>query len=460
MNKTSEVGRLVGAVADIALLLDDEGLIRDASFRNERLQQDIRGASEWVGRPWTETVAPDSRAKVQALLEVAMSDEAVQVRHLNHLSVAGREIAIQYSTVRMAKGGITAAFGQDLRLFSDLQHKLIDAQEALERDYSALREIQARSRLLFDGAGEALVAVNMATSKIVEFNPASIRMFGTAIRKGRVFADLFRTPSHPKLARFVATLQEAGVASSVTLDLADSGDQISLSGGVLQSEGSLLLLARLSLLQKFDIASVEDLNSRLLAALEQSPDGFVFTDTGGQVLAANAAFLEMVQLQTIDQARGRPLADWLGQGDGGVEADVLIASLRQRGTVRLFSTTLRGQHGMQRQIEISGVIVDGSDQARFGFSIRDLARRLTPPPATGSGARPSSNGHLVELIGRVPLRDLVRDATDVIERLCIEEALKLTGDNRAAAADMLGLSRQSFYVKMRRFGIGNLDDSE
>ena len=146
--------------------------------------------------------------------------------------------------------------------------------------------------------------------------------------------------------------------------------------------------------------------------------------------------------------------------NGGAEADVLIANLRQRGTVRLFSTMLRGQHGMQRQIEISAVIVDGSDQARFGFSIRDLARRLPPPPTNGSGTRPASNGHLVELIGRVPLKELVRDATDVIERLCIDEALKLTGDNRAAAADMLGLSRQSFYVKMRRFGIGNLDDSE
>jgi DNA-binding protein Fis len=29
----------------------------------------------------------------------------------------------------------------------------------------------------------------------------------------------------------------------------------------------------------------------------------------------------------------------------------------------------------------------------------------------------------------------------------------LTGDNRASAAEMLGLSRQSLYVKLRRFGL-------
>jgi DNA-binding NtrC family response regulator len=54
----------------------------------------------------------------------------------------------------------------------------------------------------------------------------------------------------------------------------------------------------------------------------------------------------------------------------------------------------------------------------------------------------------------------VRGTTDVIERLCIEAALKLTGDNRAAAAQMLGLSRQSLYSKLRRFGHAVPDDEE
>jgi DNA-binding NtrC family response regulator len=54
----------------------------------------------------------------------------------------------------------------------------------------------------------------------------------------------------------------------------------------------------------------------------------------------------------------------------------------------------------------------------------------------------------------VPLKDIVRETADVIERLCIEAALKLTGDNRASAAEMLGLSRQSLYVKLHRYGMG------
>ncbi len=78
-------------------------------------------------------------------------------------------------------------------------------------------------------------------------------------------------------------------------------------------------------------------------------------------------------------------------------------------------------------------------------------------PALPPGKQPSrSVEQLTELIGRVSLKDLVRESTEVIERLAIEAALELTNDNRASAAEMLGLSRQSLYVKLRRYGIGDL----
>ena len=56
-------------------------------------------------------------------------------------------------------------------------------------------------------------------------------------------------------------------------------------------------------------------------------------------------------------------------------------------------------------------------------------------------------------MGRLPLKDIVGETSDLIERLCIEAALELTRDNRASAAEMLGLSRQSLYVKLRRYGM-------
>ncbi len=60
---------------------------------------------------------------------------------------------------------------------------------------------------------------------------------------------------------------------------------------------------------------------------------------------------------------------------------------------------------------------------------------------------------LSQLVGRRPIKDIVGETVDTIERLCIEAALELTHNNRASAAEMLGLSRQSLYVKLRRFGM-------
>ena len=72
---------------------------------------------------------------------------------------------------------------------------------------------------------------------------------------------------------------------------------------------------------------------------------------------------------------------------------------------------------------------------------------------------PRSIEQITGRVGRVPLKQLVRESTDVIEALCIEAALKLTQDNRAAAAELLGLSRQSLYTKLRRFDIGDSEDN-
>jgi transcriptional regulator PpsR len=91
----------------------------------------------------------------------------------------------------------------------------------------------------------------------------------------------------------------------------------------------------------------------------------------------------------------------------------------------------------------------------FGFTIRNIGRRLSADSRAGRDV-PRSVEQLTELVGRVSLKDLVREAIDVIERLCIEAALELTGDNRASAAEMLGLSRQSLYVKLHRYGLGDL----
>ena len=102
-------------------------------------------------------------------------------------------------------------------------------------------------------------------------------------------------------------------------------------------------------------------------------------------------------------------------------------------------------------VELSAVQTE-SDDPHLGMVIRPVGRRLRDlQPAAAE--TPRSVEQLTELVGRMSLKDIVRESTDLIERLCIEAALSRTADNRASAALLLGLSRQSLYVKLRRYGM-------
>ena len=134
----------------------------------------------------------------------------------------------------------------------------------------------------------------------------------------------------------------------------------------------------------------------------------------------------------------------------------MINSLAQGGSVRLFSTQLISESGLSVPVELSGVSFTLGPETLLGFVVRDVNRRLESTPETSSPVG-RSGADLTALVGRLPLKEIVGETVDLIEKLCIEAALKLTKNNRASAAEMLGLSRQSLYVKLRRFGIDGSD---
>ena len=175
------------------------------------------------------------------------------------------------------------------------------------------------------------------------------------------------------------------------------------------------------------------------------------------MIFTNRAFLDLVQLATAEQARNESLERWLGRP--GVDFNLLTAQLREHGSLRLFATQLRGEYGSSTDVEICAVSVADGEEPCLGFTIRDVGQRMTFDRQV-TRDKPRSMAQLTELVGRVPLKDLVRESTDMIEKLCIEAALEITGDNRASAAEILGLSRQSLYAKLRRYGLGELQPSD
>jgi transcriptional regulator PpsR len=476
----SAVTRLVETASDLALVLDHEGVIVDLVGREDELAR--RGRDEWLGRAWIDTVTAESRDKVAALLHDAAAGVApTRWRQVNHPVPDGDDLPIVYSAVAIGaanprKSGApprTVAVGRDLRATVALQRKLIEAQQAMERDYWRFREAETRYRNLLQTSSEAILVVELQTLKIVEANPAAEALCAGLRQRpaGAPLVALFDGSGEAALQAQLAAARTIGKRDPGRFTLAD-GTPVMLSLSSFRQDEAGFLLARLLPVAvplvrgkaakgaAAVLPQVSEGDALLRAFVGLAPDGIAFTDLHGRVLSVNRAFSALAELSTEDQARGQMLDRWLGRT--GVELHVLIGNLRQRGSAGLFTTTLRGEFGATTEVEIAATVLPPGQGDALAFSVRDVARRLQANTDTRANEvrLPRTVGELNELVGRVPLKDIVSETTDVIEQMAIQTALRMTGDNRASAAQLLGLSRQSLYVKLRRFGIGELAEEE
>jgi transcriptional regulator PpsR len=460
-NTLSELGpdalsALLCAAADVTLVLDDAGTIVDVAYGDEALANEL--GDGWIGQRWIDTVTEDSHPKIRALLSPP-APGAMRWRQINQSTPDGGTMALSFASHALpARGARPArwfAFGRDQRVTMALQQRLVEAQLSVERDYARFRQAELRYRQLFQMAGEAVLVVDAATGRVLEANPAAVTMMGTPVEKlvGQVFPLGLTARSTKLVTGLLAAARRTGRADPVSAELAEGRSAVQVSATLLHQDQSHLLLVRLSRIDNQQAQAHGAESAMLLQLAQGAPDGLVVTDLDGLVLAANTEFINLCQMAGEEQMRGQSLERWLGRTD--VDLGVLVSNLRQRGAVKLFATTLRGEFGASTEVEISAVTVTRSDPMLLGFTVRDVGRRLQPE-AAATQALPRSVNQLTELVGRVPMKDIVGETTDLIERRCIEAALELTRDNRASAAEILGLSRQSLYVKLRRYGLGDL----
>ncbi len=446
---------LIAAVADVALIIDADGIIIDRSFGSEELGAELESGKSWIGLPWLDTVTVESQQKVRGLLRDATAGMPSRTRHVNHPVDGGEDVPVLYSALRIGRSKLILASGRDLRTISTLQRRLLDAQASMERDYGKLRQVETRYRLLFQMSPEAVLIIDALTQRIVEANPAASNLLDedSAALVGRGFMELFSTEGQLALQALLAGRRTGSRPEEARIRLAHSRREIAVSAAMFRQDAAGFFLVRLFAATELAEAAPE--TNPFAGLAEDAADAMVVTNPDSLVLAANRSFLELAEIGTEADARGQGLDRWIGRL--GVDVEVLMANLRQRGAVRLFTTIVRGEYGARADVELSATAIGDEKSRSYGFIIRDIGRRVVSNTTAGLGL-PRSVEQLSELIGRVSLKELVRDSTDMIERLCIEAALKVTRDNRASAAEMLGLSRQSLYVKLRRYGLGDLDD--
>lgn len=444
------LAQLVSVSSDIALVLSAAGVVEDVSVRKNELL--ALGCQAWIGRPWADTATSESRSKIESMLGLPKGPDDARWRQINHPSPQGSDVPVQYAVVRLGADGRMLALGRDMEAVAVLQRRLIETQQSIERDYLRLRHVEAKFRTLFETSSEAVLVVDGTSYRVLDAN-ANAQLFakdGSKKLVGRDIYECFEPSAREDLQSLLRMAHATGRVEMCRARFVSASLDCSVSASVFRQEGGAQFLVRL-LAQDAQPAkgAASNVQNLFAQALEQSPDGFVLTDRSGRIQSANAEFLAMLGATALSQLLGQPLENWLLRG--GVDWGVLLTNLRSQAMVKEFATELRQMAGSPMAVEISALALAG-DEPVYAFYVRDVVRRRAreTPAATGMA---DSIAELSHLVGRMPMKDIVGETIDMIEKMCIQSALELTGNNRASAAEMLGLSRQSLYVKLRRFGM-------
>ncbi|UZK66652.1 transcriptional regulator PpsR [Sphingomonas sp. M1-B02] len=447
----STAASLLAAVGDLTIILTAEGVVLDVAIAQGELLG--HGFDAWVGGRWIDTVTVESRTKVREMLDAASEPGGNQRwRQINH-SVAGGDVPVRYLVMALGDSSRLIAIGRDMRGAAAMQQQLLRTQQSLERDYIRLRQVETRYRMLFDIASEPVLIVDAQTRLIREANPAAHRMLDLAdgALAGTPVNAIVEADDRDNFIAHLGAAEVADYIAPVTLRLRDRRGPARISAQLFRESRVPLMLVRAL---PVDAASPGDRHQATLSeVVERMPDAFVLADRDFNILTANAAFVELTEMPSAERVTGAKLATWLGRP--GIDLDLIRGQLREHGTVRNVATILRGSAGGQEEVEVSGVVAPTANGECYGFTIRNVARRMRDLPPAPRDV-PRSVEQLTELVGRTSLKEIVRESTDLIERLCIEAALEYTSNNRASAAEILGVSRQSLYSKMHRHGLGNL----
>jgi transcriptional regulator PpsR len=441
----TDIIALAYGAGDFLLAIDENGIVRDIAVN----LKDHGFANQWIGKKWADTVTVESRPKIEQLLDPAHPSK--NWRQVNHLH-DGDDFPVNYKVIKPANGNWYIAIGRDLRSISALQQRLLKTQQSMERDYLNLRQTETRYRLLFDNMSYPVLIADADNLDIHQANRACHNLMGAAPGSldGKVMPSLVESKDRDDLIAYLAAVSVNGSVAPVSVRLTGCKDHVKIAASAFRQSGKQFWLVSID--DGLHEAPAKQSDQFVLDVVEKMPDAFVLADEKHAIIVANRAFAELVQAGSVEQLLGVSLNRFIGRPE--VDLGLLKKQLKDHQNVRNFSSIVNDMNGGEEPVEISAIMIE-REQPLFGYSVRSVGRRERDLPPSDNNY-PRSVEQLTELVGRKPLKEIVRESTDLIERMCIEAALVHTSDNRASAAEILGLSRQSLYSKLHRHGLGNL----
>ena len=442
---------LISRLCDFAFVISSDGEIiqtMTSPFLAPRLD-----LSSWKGLQFLDTLTKESVPKFEArIAQFKEGQKEVRPVELNHRPTHQQtELPVRYTYHRAAEDGSTLILGSDLRPVAEMQQQLVEAQIALENDYDDRREHEIRLKVLMESSDVATVFIALDTGVISSCNSAAEVLLGRS-RKELMDASFAAEFEDEDVTSLIDRMVTAASDVSITAVLANSargGRSYRLNPTLFRGATSQMLLCKMEP-EDSSLEPIDQLATHLVSFFHKGVDPIVFVNMSGQILSANEAFVSVANVTHAQTLSGRSMSDFFSRGS--VDLNVILESARRNGKMRLYSTKILNEHGDERPVEISTTQIRTEREPICVLVMRN-ARRVEGISTPTSQMSEEEVNSVVELIGSQSLKDVVARSTDVVEKMCIETAIRMTSNNRVAAAEMLGLSRQSLYVKLRKYNL-------
>jgi len=442
--------------ADLLIYSDISGDIVDIMVNPD--SENLGCLDHWVGRNIRDFLEEESVPKIDRhLSDIQKSDLGeFRVTEINHFDNAEWGFPIRYTILHDPETSRVLFVGKDLAPIALVQQDLVRTQLALEADYESSRDYETRYRAILESVDDALALVNIGTGRVEDINTAAADLMGEtpATLRGTDFLSRFENSDTSKNLETIISETSGHLATEWLATAKQNRKRISISIKSLRSAGTRYALCRF----ESDSGSQSQdtlLSEGLLMLFEDGVDAIVFTNSSGTVLNCNNSFLDLCDAASASDVVNRPLADFLSRGT--IDQKMLIEGGSKNGQLRSYNTRVVTNYRSTFPVNVSATKLAANKGGGFGFVIR-IMRSVETVPSNDTPAILNANQNIAKLVGASPLKEIVAETADVIERICIETAIEMTGNNRVAAAEMLGLSRQSLYVKLRKYDM--LDKSD
>ena len=453
MIEPEDLGIVLATSSDIALLLNSDTKI--SSILVNKAEKSYGNLDHWIGREITDFLTMESVPKIESAIKKLESGETVLYGlELNHVDNAYWQFPIKYNIHRLRKDGQIILLGRDLQITSENQQRFVKAQILSEESIEEKRELEAHFKVLLTKTTDALAFINARSGEVIFSNPA--------------FQELFFnneiTDEKTKIESFIATrserngfMEKLSIAAHGTYDISEELDTnngeviFSITPSVYRAAGQQIIICKF-LPKTIRKQGEKELLENLLATFHNSPDAMIFTDLKGSIQYTNERFLNLTNTSHKNEVIAQNLSDFLGRGE--IDLAIMLENVMKSGAVKIYSTHLKSSFGTKIDIEASVSRNNSDANGLIAFIVREVLSSRDRVEVSNVPSKLEHNQDEVaakELVGSATLKEIVTDTTDVIEKICIEAALGITKNNRAAAADLLGLSRQSLYVKLSKF---------